>query len=142
MDERSQLLKGVQRWFDHPQQVAHYTEEQPTGLMAAEAWLCESLPPSCRLLDVGCGAGRAALALARQGHTVIATDVSRAILGVAAGSAARQQLPLTCIQTGPLELPLTDECVDAVLAFKVYGYIPTRAARPTVPGPSGTRAAP
>ena len=43
----------------------------------------EALPPKARLLDLGCGPGRSAAMMAREGHSVIATDASAAMVRLA-----------------------------------------------------------
>jgi len=46
-----------------------------------------TFPPGGRLLEIGCGTGEEALALARAGHTILATDVSPAMAARAAAKA-------------------------------------------------------
>ena len=47
------------------------------------AWLMPRLPSHGRVLDVGCGTGRYALALAARGFEVVAVDESAAMIGQA-----------------------------------------------------------
>jgi len=47
-----------------------------------------ALPPSARILDLGCGAGRHAIEFARRGYDVIGIDVSPTMLAEAAARAA------------------------------------------------------
>lgn len=51
---------------------------------AAFAVRALGLPPGSRVLDVACGAGRHARALAALGHTVVGADLSRELLAAAA----------------------------------------------------------
>jgi tellurite methyltransferase len=56
--------------------------EDPFGSASTEVLeLVNSLPPGSRVLDLGCGAGRNALPLARAGMEVTAVDVSSAACG-------------------------------------------------------------
>ncbi len=48
-----------------------------------------------RVLDIGCGAGLAAEALARIGHTVLGLDAAGDVIAAAQAHAAGQDLPLT-----------------------------------------------
>ncbi|MET8153714.1 class I SAM-dependent methyltransferase [Actinoplanes sp. NPDC049668] len=47
-----------------------------------------------RVLDIGCGTGDLALALARRGHDVTAVDVSRVAIDLARAKAAAENLPV------------------------------------------------
>jgi ubiquinone/menaquinone biosynthesis C-methylase UbiE len=40
-------------------------------------------PPPARVLDIGCGAGRSTIALAERGYSVVAIDLSQALLKIA-----------------------------------------------------------
>ena len=60
----------------------------------------DALPARARVLDLGCGPGRSAAMMAREGHDVIATDASAAMIrlaqaqpGVRAHQATFHQLP-------------------------------------------------
>lgn len=50
------------------------------------------LAPGMRVLDVGCGPGRHALALARRGISVLGVDISRRFIEVAVQAADRERL--------------------------------------------------
>jgi SAM-dependent methyltransferase len=52
------------------------------------------LSPGDRVLDVGCGPGRHALALARRGVTVVGVDRSRDFVALGAAAAAAEGLPV------------------------------------------------
>jgi SAM-dependent methyltransferase len=128
--ERDQLLVQVRDWFDEADQVDHYRAEAPSGPSPAESTLLTDLPsPPAAVLDIGCGAGRIALPLSKQGYQVIGVDVSEVLLETARGSAARQALTAAFILVDPLVLPFHAETFDAALALKVYCYIPSKASR-------------
>ena len=90
--EQARLLDRVRAWFDAPEQVQHYQDEVRSGPTEAEEWLLHRLPAGGRVLDLGCGAGRIAVALARRGFEVTGVDVSAPLLEVATSIAARERL--------------------------------------------------
>lgn len=65
---------NAQSFFDR---TVHADMSAPRAAFAAR------LPPGGRVLDVGCGSGRDALALAGQGFQVTATEASPALAGLA-----------------------------------------------------------
>jgi len=52
-----------------------------------------NLPPSSRILDVGCGTGRHSLELARRGYQLVGVDISEGMVAVARKQAADESLP-------------------------------------------------
>ncbi len=77
-----------------------------------------------RLLDVGCGAGLAAEALASAGHEVIGLDASDAVIAAARRHAEGQDLPLR-YRVGTLAALIDEGAVfDAVTAFEVIEHVP------------------
>lgn len=97
------------------------------GLQKAEAeMVARYLPSEGRLLDVGCGPGRAVLALSRAGYRVIGLDVSLPML--AAGRRLSAQMPLNGANL--LALPLADRTFEAtVMFFGALQHIPGRPNR-------------
>lgn len=93
---------------------------------AAMGWLPAS---PARILDVGCGAGRAAVPLARQGYTVTGTDCSAPLVRAAAklacseGVSAHFQVAEADTVRGDLG------CLDAVMSIRQYCYLPGRDLR-------------
>jgi SAM-dependent methyltransferase len=82
------------------------------------------LPRTARRLvvDVGCGAGRNAIPLARQGWTVIGTDLSVPMLRAAMQRAHDAHVaPRVRPLLAPMhQLPLADRCCDLVLAHGIW----------------------
>jgi SAM-dependent methyltransferase len=77
-----------------------------------------------RLLEVGCGAGLAALLAAQRGAQVAAVDASENMLAV-----ARERLPQADIRQADLEsLPFPDNGFDAVTAINSVFYAADMAA--------------
>lgn len=98
------------------------TADRTSPSAKPEPWVMEhaaTLAPGSRILDLGAGIGRHALALAAMGHHVKALDAAEA--SVEAITVAAQALGLT-IQThlGPMtELPFATATFDHVLSWNV-----------------------
>lgn len=83
--------------------------------------LLEALAPVTgrRVLDVGTGTGRAALALATAGATVVGLDASGEMLGVATRRAAEASLALGLGRADAHALPVATGSMDAAVSFRV-----------------------
>lgn len=97
--------------YDSAASVDAYTREE--GLRPLEAELVEAVfpaPPST-VLDLGCGAGRTTVGLARQGFQVTAIDLSRGLL-----AEARRRYPdLDFREMDATRLDFPDASFDAAL---------------------------
>lgn len=76
-----------------------------------------TLPPGARVLDLGAGIGRHALALARMGNRVTAFDAAPA--SVAAIRSAAAGLGVEVVQGMMTDLPFADAAFDHVLSWNV-----------------------
>jgi len=128
-DEWERLLRSVRSMFDAQQQVRHYEHGATEGPTNAERWLLAMLPGRGRVLDLGCGAGRVTITLARQGYDIVGADISPGLLQYAHMRCQGQSFNAHFVLIDPLRLPFSHASFDAILAFKIYCYIPTRAAR-------------
>lgn len=72
-----------------------------------------------RCLDVGCGIGRHALALAELGYEAHAVDRSEAGLDRVGAEAGRRGLTITTRMSDMTSLPYPDEAFDLVIAWNV-----------------------
>jgi tRNA (uracil-5-)-methyltransferase TRM9 len=87
----------------------------------------QTIPPSQRLLDLGCGNGELARRLARQGHTSPYTglDFSPALLEQAAKAQPSHFRFLQAdLSTPGWDAPLAGSQMDAILAFAVLHHLP------------------
>ena len=88
----------------------------------AEPWVIEhgrTLAPGSRILDLGAGIGRHALAFAAMGHQVAALDAAEAAGAATAAAAAAQGLTIAISQAPMTELPFEDGQFDHVLSWNV-----------------------
>ena len=74
------------------------------------------LPAGSRVLDVGCGPGRHAVALAREGLAVTGVDVSRRFLDIAAAAARDAGVGAAFFHVDARQMPFDDE-FDAVISI-------------------------
>jgi ubiquinone/menaquinone biosynthesis C-methylase UbiE len=77
-----------------------------------------------RILDVGTGTGRAAIALAKAGATVTGVDASREMLAVAERRAREEGVAVTFAPGDAHRLPFPDGAFDAVVCLRVLMHTP------------------
>jgi len=108
-----------ERWQTLPRGVP------PHELAARRAWLLARVSAGDAVLDVGCGAGQFARALADAGARVIAVDIAEAAL-----ARAREAVPEAELHRWPEEgrLPLPDASIDVVWAGEVLEHVADTAA--------------
>jgi SAM-dependent methyltransferase len=92
------------------------TEQEVAYLVGALA-----LTPGQRVLDVGCGPGRHALALARRGFDVVGVDLSPDFVGLARDAAAAHGLTARIEELDVRALPFDAE-FDAVVCLCQGGF--------------------
>jgi len=88
----------------------------------AEPWVMEhahTLAPGSRILDLGAGIGRHALAFAAMGHQVAALDAAEAAGAATAAAATAQGLEIAICQAPMTELPFETGQFDHVLSWNV-----------------------
>jgi ubiquinone/menaquinone biosynthesis C-methylase UbiE len=95
-----------------------------------ETLLRRYLRPGQRLLDVGCGAGREAIAFARAGLEIVGIDIAAAMIARARDIARAAGLAIEFAVGDPLTWPATGEPFDAIyFSPGIYSHIPGRARR-------------
>lgn len=69
--------ESVRRVFEHPREVRYYASLIKKRLLPIEKYVVDNyFVRKGKVLDVGCGAGREAFALAKQGFDVVGIDLS------------------------------------------------------------------
>lgn len=94
----------------------------PEGWTEEDLGLLGELTPRTRLLEVGAGAAQGSRWVQSRGAQVVASDLSRRMLGVGAQIDAARSRPLPLLQCDAGHLPLADAVVDVV--FTAYGVLP------------------
>src|SRR6187549_971866 len=100
-----------------PDTVAGFVRSPPNDVLLKAAADDLDRADDRRLLDIGCGAGRNAVPLARMGWDVLGTDLSRPMLVAAhnrvtsGGDGGRLWLALAPMDS----LPVASECIDFIV---------------------------
>jgi SAM-dependent methyltransferase len=105
-----------------PGTVAGFARSSPNEVLIRFAESCRRRAGGGRLLDLGCGAGRNAVPLARQGWDVLATDLSWPMLRAAAARVQDEGLGRRLgLALAPMDrLPIRDASVDFVVAHGIW----------------------
>jgi len=85
-------------------------------------WKILRLSQTSRVIDIGCGHGRHALALAERGAKVVGVDVADSLLRRARRLAHESRAHARWIRGDMRRLPLQNECADAVLIADSFGF--------------------
>ena len=123
-DEVAQFNRLAAQWWDPagPMAPLHAMNPLRTG------WIHRRIAPGCRILDLGCGAGLAAEALARLGHPVLGLDAAPDAIAAACAHAAGQGLPLD-YQVGAAEdLVAAGKTFPVITALEVIEHVSDPAA--------------
>jgi SAM-dependent methyltransferase len=115
------------RWTT-PEAVAGFVASPPNETLLRFAATRAALDARV-LLDIGCGAGRNAVPLARAGWRVIGTDLSWPML-TAASQRARDEAPsapVLVVEAAMEALPLADRSVDLVVAHGIWNLADSSA---------------
>jgi SAM-dependent methyltransferase len=117
--------------FNDAEEVLHYSQRTFEGLDAQERLLVEQfMGCSGRVLDIGCGAGREAFALAELGLDVVGIDVAPDMIAEAKRHAQtfRKNIHFEVKSATTLDYPL-NSFKYVLLSAGVYSHIPTRQLR-------------
>lgn len=113
-ERRTKLIRElVRKSYEQPLVVARYTT---VGLWPAEEILVlEHIPDQARILDLGCGAGRCAIALAELGLEVMGVDLSRTMIEAARLQAEMAGVAVEFQVMDAMDLELPADNFDVVL---------------------------
>ena len=109
------LNEGWYDDFDHP--IALLRAEHAIQI----PWMINNMPPVCKILDVGCGAGLLANGLAKAGHQVTGIDISNSSLNVA--KAHDETHSVRYLNANGYSLPFEDNEFDTVCIMDVLEHV-------------------
>lgn len=113
-----------EEWFDHPEYELVY-QDRDEAEAARLVDLVERIAkpePGAAILDMGCGRGRHARALARRGYHVTGVDLSERAIEEAQHRAEEERLDVL-FRRGDMRVPVCDCCFDGVInVFTAFGY--------------------
>ena len=111
-------------WFDHPEYELVYQDRDEEEAEELVAFIERTVSPESgtAILDMGCGRGRHARALARRGYHVTGVDLSERAIEQAEKRAAEEGLDVLYFR-GDMRRPVCDCCFDGVInVFTAFGY--------------------
>jgi SAM-dependent methyltransferase len=103
-----------------------YDQWRPGYPAQAVRWLVDSAAPA-QVLDLGAGTGRLSVAVAAQGHDVVAVEPDESMRAVAEAA-----LPGRTRAGSAEQIPAPDASVDAVLAGQAYHWFDPARAIPEI----------
>jgi SAM-dependent methyltransferase len=112
-------------WFNHPAYLtlyAHRSLEEAEQTIATLLKFISVQKPNPKALDIACGSGRHAVALAENGFQVTANDLSSTLLAEAKKLAESKNLTLTFTHTDMREIAFEQEFDLIVQLFTSFGY--------------------
>lgn len=104
--------------WDSPATVEGFVRSPANQMLLQYAGQIRSADNRVRVLDIGCGAGRNAVPLARGGFLVTGTDLSQPMLQAAAGRDPCGRLVL--LRAAMDALPLRDRSSDLIIAHGIW----------------------
>ncbi|NQT81141.1 MAG: signal peptidase I [Candidatus Aminicenantes bacterium] len=124
-------FQSVAEKYDGKEEVEFHSRILSEGL---EKWekdvITKYVKPKTRILDVGCGAGREAIALTKMGFKVTGIDISPNMINKAIKNAKKEKLNIQFKVQNVADITCPTKSFDYVLFSRaVYSYIPTKKLR-------------
>ena len=112
-----------------PDTVAGFVRSPPNDVLLSAAANALGLVDNRRLLDIGCGAGRNAVPLARMGWSVLGTDLSWPMLVAARDRVINEgETGHVRLALAPMDrLPVRTSSIDFIVAHGIWNLAPSVA---------------
>jgi 2-polyprenyl-3-methyl-5-hydroxy-6-metoxy-1,4-benzoquinol methylase len=130
-DYIAHLYRTIILKYSQLEEIEEYSRRVKRGLNPSETIILEKyLRPPARVLDVGCGAGRESLALAKMGYEVWGIDLVPEMIERARENALREGVRVNFEVMDASSLGFPQESFDyCVMLSQVIEHIPTRKRR-------------
>jgi cyclopropane fatty-acyl-phospholipid synthase-like methyltransferase len=117
-------MDWFEAWFDSPLYDKLYANRDQEEARRLIALLEEELPlqPDSNILDLGCGRGRHALTLAREGYRVTGIDLSERAIETAKEKAENEKLDHVHFEVRDMRNPLPEKFDTILNLFTTFGY--------------------
>jgi ubiquinone/menaquinone biosynthesis C-methylase UbiE len=92
-----------------------YSQDEPDEIVANFATLLRRKNKRIRILDLGCGAGRHQVYMAKQGFEAHGVDISKTGLNLTRERLQKQGSDVYLVKCDMKKLPYMDSCFDAVI---------------------------
>jgi ubiquinone/menaquinone biosynthesis C-methylase UbiE len=117
----------IREYFEHgyAQRWGLPAPSDHVRLQADALWNLLQLSPTSRVIDIGCGHGRHALALADRGPEIIGLDFAVALLKRARHLAGELRTQVRWVRGDMRRLPFQSECADATIMMDAFGFFDT-----------------
>lgn len=124
-------LHSVAEKYNSAEEVEFHSQLISEGLEEWERNIIERyMKPEAKLLDVGCGAGREAIALVKMGFEVMGIDISPNMVAKATENAKKEGLNINFKVQSVTDIDCPAKYFDYVLfSREIYSYIPTKKLR-------------
>jgi len=123
-------FQSVAEKYNSKEEVEFHSKLISEGLEEWEELILKFMKPESKILDVGCGAGREAIALTKMGFEVTGIDISPNMIAQAAENAKKEGLDIDFIAQNVSDIVYPVKSFDYVLFSRaVYSYIPTKKIR-------------
>lgn len=123
-------FQSVAEKYDSAEEVEYHSQLTLEGLEEWEKSIVKLMKPKARILDVGCGTGREAIAFTKMGFDVTGIDISPNMITKAIENAKKEGLDIDFKAQSVVDIAYPAKSFDYVLFSRaVYSYIPTKKLR-------------
>ena len=113
----------VSQWYEEKKNVEEMRSWNP-ALKAWEREVISHFSSGARLLDIGCGLGREAFALAESGYDVVGIDISQEVITQVRQLAEEKGYDIPFVAYDGKKLPFPDDSFDVVLIWaQTFGLL-------------------
>jgi len=109
-----------------------YSQEEPDDIVINFSKLLKNKKWKMRVLDLGCGAGRHQVFMAKQGFEAHGTDISETGLKLTKQRLERQNLEVYLIKCDMKALPYIDSCFDAIISLHAIYHQKLKGVQETI----------